>query len=88
MGICTKAYIYNTHTHTYIYTHTYTHIYIVVGGMFMVVRKLKTKHLLFPHPFQQVSTQISKHIDCERSLKRKCELFILFILLENRLVYV
>lgn len=88
MGICTKAYIYNTHI--YMYTYTYTHIYIVLGGMFMVIRKLKTRHLLFPHPFQQVSTQISKHIDCERSLyavlKRKCELFILFILLEDRLV--
>ena len=78
--IYAQRHIYNT----YIYTHTYTHIYIVLGGMFMVVRKLKIKHFLFPHPFQQVSAQISKRIDCERSLyavlRRKCcELFILFI---------
>ena len=65
--------------HIYIHTHTY----IVLGGMFMVVRKLKTKHFLFPHPFPQVSTQISKHTDCERSLyavleRKCCALFILF----------
>ena len=49
----------------------------------MVVRKLKTKHFLFPHPFPQVSTQISEHTDCERSLyavleRKCCALFILF----------
>lgn len=82
MGICKE--------HIYI-IHIYIHIHIVLGGMFMVVRKLKTKHFLFPHPFQQVSTQISKHTDCERSLYAVLEnvvpyLYYLFILLEERLV--
>lgn len=52
--------------------------------MFMVVRKLKTKHFLFPHPFQQVSTQISKHTDCEVIIcstrkKMLCLIYIIYL---------